>query len=139
MNRKGKKSASLRVSMKAKYFLIKQNPFTKYKFCKKKVEREIETEGKEKNKDEQDRDAEAYTAQMALKLTGNLTRKWNMLEHTTLHPRALGPRRELPLGCPTSAGSQSSALLQQRHSWSPPPWSPAPPTSAGGEGGNIEI
>lgn len=43
MNRKGKKSASLRVSVKAKYFLIKQNPFTKYKFCKKNMEREIET------------------------------------------------------------------------------------------------
>lgn len=36
--------------MKAKYFLIKQNPFTKYKFCKKNVEREIETEGKGKKK-----------------------------------------------------------------------------------------
>lgn len=98
MNRKGKKSASLRVSMKAKYFLIKQNPFTKYKFCKKKVEREIETEGKEKNKDEQDRDAEAYTAQMALKLTGNLTRKWNMLEHTTLHPQGFGTEEGAPTG-----------------------------------------
>lgn len=32
--------------MKAKYFLIKQNPFTKYKFCKKKVETEIEGKGK---------------------------------------------------------------------------------------------
>lgn len=47
---KGEKSASLRVSVKAKYFLIKQNPFTKYKFCKKNVEREIETEGKGKKK-----------------------------------------------------------------------------------------
>lgn len=47
---KGEKSASLRVSVKAKYFLIKQNPFTKYKFCKKNVEREIETEGKGKIK-----------------------------------------------------------------------------------------
>lgn len=36
--------------MKAKYFLIKQNPFTKYKFCKKKLETEIETEGKGKIK-----------------------------------------------------------------------------------------
>lgn len=41
-----KKSASLRVSVKAKYFLIKQNPFTKYKFCKKNAERARETEGK---------------------------------------------------------------------------------------------
>lgn len=32
--------------MKAKYFLIKQNPFTKYKFCKKNVERETEEKGK---------------------------------------------------------------------------------------------
>lgn len=40
---KGKISVSLRVSVKAKYFLIKQNPFTKYKFCKKNMEREMET------------------------------------------------------------------------------------------------
>lgn len=32
---KAEKSASLRFSVKAKYFLIKQNPFTKYKFSKK--------------------------------------------------------------------------------------------------------
>lgn len=109
---KGEKSASLRVSVKAKYFLIKQNPFTKYKFCKKNVEREIETEGKRKNKDEQDRDAEAYTAQMALKLTGNLTRKWNMLEYTVLRPPGLWDRGgsshwAVPEAVPPGAGSQS--------------------------------
>lgn len=130
--------------MKAKYFLIKQNPFTKYKFCKKNVEREIETEGKGKKKDEQDRDAEAYTAQMALKLTGNLTRKWNMLEYTVLRPPGLRDRGgsshwAVPEGqaVPPRVGSQSSALLQQRHSWSRLRRAPAPPTSAGGEGGNI--
>lgn len=49
---KAEKSASLRFSVKAKYFLIKQNSFTKYKFCKKNVEREgeRETEGKGKIK-----------------------------------------------------------------------------------------
>lgn len=45
-----KKSASPRFSVKAKYFLIKQNPFTKYKFRKKNVEREREAEGKGKIK-----------------------------------------------------------------------------------------
>lgn len=47
---KAEKSASLRFSVKAKYFLIKQNPFTKYKFCKKNMARERETEGKGKIK-----------------------------------------------------------------------------------------
>ena len=48
---KAEKSASLRFSGKAKYFLIKQNPFTKYKFCKKNVAREREREtGKGKMK-----------------------------------------------------------------------------------------
>lgn len=41
---KAEKSASLRFSVKAKYLLIKQNPFTKYKFCKKNVAREREKE-----------------------------------------------------------------------------------------------
>lgn len=69
------------------------------------------------------------------------------MEHAGIHrappPRTLGARRELPLGCsrgpgcPSSVGKQSSALLEQRHSWSPLQ-SPAPPTSTGGEGGNIE-
>lgn len=47
---KGEKSASLRVSVKAKYFLIKQNPFTKYKFCKKNVEKENRDRGERKIK-----------------------------------------------------------------------------------------
>lgn len=53
------------------------------------MEKENRDRGERKNKDEQDRDAEAYTAQMALKLTGNLTRKWNMLEYTVLRPPGL--------------------------------------------------
>lgn len=49
---KAEKSASLRFSVKAKYFLIKQNPFTKYKFCKKNMARERERDrGERKNKD----------------------------------------------------------------------------------------
>lgn len=84
--------------MKAKYFLIKQNPFTKYKFCKKNVEREIKTEGKGKIKMSRTENAEAYTAQMALKLTGNLTRKWSMLEYTVLLPQDFGSEEEAPTG-----------------------------------------
>lgn len=47
--------------------MIKQNPFTKYKFSKKSWRgKEKGRRGKE-NKDQHDRDADAYTAQMALK------------------------------------------------------------------------
>lgn len=53
---------------------------------------------------------------MALKLTGNLTRKWNMLEHTPLHPRAWDRGGSSHRGCPTSAGTQSSqARLEPAH------------------------
>lgn len=39
---------------------------------------------------------------------------------------------------PPRVGNQSSALRQHRHSWRRLRWAPAPPTSAGGEGGNTE-
>lgn len=85
--------------MKAKYFLIKQNPFTKYKFCKKKRGEGSRDRGERgKKKMSRTENAEAYTAQMALKLTGNLTRKWSMLEHTVLPAQGLGSEEDAPTG-----------------------------------------
>lgn len=77
---------------------------------------------------------------MALKLTGNLTRKRNMLEYTVLRPPGLWDRGG---SCPRAvaegqrAVAELSAAAAQAQLESAPP-SPAPPTSAGGEGENIE-
>lgn len=74
--------------MKAKHFLIKQNPFTKYKFCKKNVAREREKrQRKGKIKMSRTEMQKLTLPNWHYNLARNNTRKCNMLGHTVLHPQ----------------------------------------------------
>lgn len=65
---------------------------------------------------------------MALKLTGNLTRKWNMLEYTVLLPQDLGTTEETPTGLFQRARLShlagepelSAAAAEAQLEWAPP-------------------